>query len=137
MRSELTGKASRIAVRQWARRRGLFTAFDGEHFYALSPWPGAARRVLRIDASPGRHSVALGRALGYPACCCLAARRHGDEGLDAWAEKLLSRTFIGPFRRINPGGYLAGKSSISHVPCSPRCEASLRMARTLSGKIEI
>jgi hypothetical protein len=133
MRSQVTGRLDRTELRRWARRAGLYAAMDGEGFFALSRHAGSARRVLRMDARPGRHLVALGRALGYPICCCRAAARCKEEGLDSWSEAIASRRFIGLFRLIQPRDYLTGRSSISHVPCSPRCAASLRMAQALEG----
>lgn len=133
MRSQVAGRLDRAELRRWARRAGLYVAVDGDGFFALSSHAGSARRVLRIDARPGRHLIALGLALGYPICCCRAAARRKEEGLDAWAEAMSSRRFIGLFRLIQPIGYLTGRSSISHVPCSPRCAASLRMAQALEG----
>lgn len=133
IRSQIVGRVDRAELRRWARRAGLYAVVDRDGFFALSRDPSSARRVLRIDARPGRHVVALGRALGYPICCCLMAARRREEGLDAWVEALSSRRFVGLFRLIQPSGYLAGNSSISHVPCSARCAASLRMAHAVAG----
>ena len=135
IRSQLADRADRTELRRWARRAGLYVVIDRDGFFALAPEPSSARRALRIDARPGRHVVALGRVLGYPICCCRAAARCEEEGLDAWAKVISSRRFIGLFRLIRPDGYLAGTSSISHVPCSPRCTASLRMAQALDSGV--
>lgn len=134
MRSQVAGRLNRLEVRAWARRTGLFAVFDKDGFFSLSKSASSARRVLRIDARPGRHTAALGRALGYPPCCCLAAARRRDEGLDEWARAMSSRRFVGLFRLIDPNGYVAGSSNISHVPCSPCCSASLRMGRALGSE---
>lgn len=131
IRSQVTDRVDRTELRRWARRAGLYAVVDREGFFAFSRHPDSARRVLRIDAQPRQHVIALGRALGYPICCCRAAARRKESGLDAWAEALSSRRFIGLFRLIQPRGYLTGSSRISHVPCSPRCAASLRMAQAL------
>ena len=133
MRSQVAGPLDRGEVRRWARRSGLFAVVDRDGYFSMSRSSSSARRALRIDARPGRHLMALGRALGYPVCCCLAARRRSEEGLDAWAEVISRRRFAGLFRLIDPGGYGAGRSSISHIPCSSQCAASLRMARALVG----
>jgi hypothetical protein len=134
MRSQVAGRLNRLEVRAWARRAGLFAVFDKDGFFSMSKSASSARRVLRIDARPGRHTTALGRALGYPLCCCLAAARRKEERLDEWARVMSSRQFIGLFRLINPNGYVAGRASISHVPCSPCCSASLRMVRALGSE---
>jgi len=132
IRSQVEGPLDRAKVRRWARRAGFHVAICQDGFFAMSRDGGLARRALQIDARPGRHTVALGRALGYPACCCVAAGRRNDEGLDAWAAAISARRFCGQFRLIQPAGYTAGDACISHVPCSPRCAASLRMARSLN-----
>lgn len=134
MRSQVAGPLDRVEVRRWARRSGFFAVVDRDGFFSISRSASSARRTLRIDARPGRHLMALGRALGYPDCCCLAARRRSEEGLDAWAQVISKRRFAGLFRLIYPGGYLAGGSSLSHIPCSARCRASLRMAVALVGE---
>ncbi len=133
IRSQVAGPVDRTELRRWTRRTGLFAVVDKDGFFSLSADASSARRVLRIDARAGRHVVALGRALGYPICCCRAAARCKEERLDAWAEVISSRRFVGLFRLIQPKGYLNGSSSISHVPCSARCAASLRMACALAG----
>lgn len=134
MRSQVAGQLNRGEVRRWARRFGFFAAIDRDGFFSISRNASYARRTLRIDARSGQHLMALGQALGYPVCCCLAARRRSEEGLDAWGEVISKRRFAGLFRLINPGGYVAGRSSISHIPCSSRCAASLRMARAFVGE---
>ena len=134
MRSQVAGQLDRGEVRRWARRSGFFAVIDRDGFFSISRSASCARRTLRIDAQPGRHLMALGQALGYPVCCCLAARRRSEEGLDAWGEVISSRRFAGLFRLIHPGGYVAGRSNISHIPCSSRCAASLRMARAFVGE---
>jgi len=115
-------------LRRWARRHGLFTSIDADGFAAISRNPATARRVIDLDRRPGRHTLALGTMLGYPPCCSRAAARGGDEGIDRWHATMESRQFHGRFRAIDPSGYVDGSSRISHVPCSTRCQPSLRMA---------
>jgi hypothetical protein len=134
IRSQVRGRLDRSEIRRWARRAGLFAVVEKDGFFSMSRNASSARRVLRMDARPGRHTNALGRALGYPFCCCLAAAHRKEEGLDDWARAMSSRRFVGLFRLIDPKGYIAGRANISHVPCSPRCLASLRMARALSSE---
>ena len=127
IRSELRACPARV-LQAWARRRRLFPAVDGDGFFAMARRPAEARRLLRIDRLARPHLVTLGRALGYPACCCLAAARRGEEHIDEWSAEISSETFIGAFKLINPDGYAEGRALLSHVPCSPRCLPSLRMA---------
>lgn len=115
-------------LRRWARRQGLFTSVDAEGFAAISRDPATARRVIDLDRRPGRHTLALGTMLGYPPCCSRAAARVGDEGIDRQHAAITTQRFYGRFLAIDPSGYADGSSRISHVPCSPRCLPSLRMA---------
>ncbi|TWB87536.1 hypothetical protein FBZ93_12197 [Bradyrhizobium macuxiense] len=116
---------------RWIRRRGLHVINDPDGFVVISDSPALSRHILAIDRSPVAHTYHLGRALGYPHCCCLKAASFGDEGLEKWALALRRRSFDGLFRAIDPRGYTDGKGLISHLPCSPRCHASLRMAMQL------
>ena len=114
-------------LRRWARRLGLFTSSDPDGYAALSRDPSTARRVIDLDRRPGRHTQALGALLGYPRCCSRAAARGGDEGIDEWHAAVAAKRFHGRFHAIDPAGYAAGTSLVSHVPCSPRCVASLSL----------
>lgn len=135
IRSEFAGRPDLVRVRQWARRRGLYLVADKDGFFALGPDSSTVRRTFRTDSRPGRHIVALGRLLGYPLCCCLAAARRLEEGLDSWAGSLSRRPFVGLFKFIRPGAYGSGEALISHVPCSARCRPSLVMALHLRNRI--
>lgn len=135
IRSRLTAQPTSALLRQWARRNGLFMVVDEHGYFTLSSSGLAARRALKIDSRAGRHTIALGLALGYPRCCSLAAGRHGDENLDAWAQEVALRRYPGFSQLISPDGYLRGKALLSHVPCSSRCRTSLTMAaRAMSAK---
>lgn len=135
IRSEFAGHPDLVRARQWARRLGLYLVADKDGFFALGADPSTVRRTFRTDSRTGRHMVALGRLLGYPLCCCLAAARRLEEDLDAWAGALSRRPFVGLFKLIRPGGYGTGESLISHIPCSARCTASLAMALQIRDRI--
>jgi hypothetical protein len=128
VRTQLSQSVDYSTVRRWARRRGWFVAIDDDGFLVFSPSPGLARHLLAIDRSPGRHTYKLGRSLGYPPCCCRAAARVGDEALDSWSTAMSARLFVGRFKAIDPRGYREGRAFISHIPCTPACVPSLRMA---------
>lgn len=115
-------------LRRWARRLGLFTSVDADGYAAISRSPAVARRIIDLDRRPGRHTLALGTMLGYPACCSRAAARVGDEGIDRRHQAVSRCRFHGRFRAIDPSGYVEGTSRISHVPCSHRCKPSLALA---------
>lgn len=120
-------------LRRWARRLGFFISVDADGYAAISRSPAIARIIIDLDRRPGRHTLALGTMLGYPACCSRAAARVGDEGIDLLHWALSVRRFHGRFRAIDPSGYINGTSRISHVPCSHRCKPSLALATRTVG----
>lgn len=120
---------------RFAWQLGCFAASDSEGFVVFSRCQLLSRQILILDRSRGDHTYALGRAFGYPRCCCRAAACVGDEGLDRWAREVGSRRFIGRFKAIDPIGYQRGQSLISHVPCSERCLPSLSMALALKMRL--
>ena len=121
--------AHRADVRRWARRQGLYASTDRDGYAVLSRSGTTARRVLGVDGRPGRHTMALGRMLGYPECCSRAAARAGEEGIDALAGAISALRFRGRFAAIDPTHYLTGGALLSHVPCSHTCAASATLAR--------
>ena len=127
LRTELLGAVPEATVRAWATHHGWFVRIDGA-FVSFSPTAWLARRVIDIDRSTAAHAYLLGILLGYPACCCRAAARSGEQAIDAQAERLAKHRFVGLFRLTDPKDYVRGKANISHVPCSRRCIPSLGMA---------
>lgn len=130
-RTEIQGVISDAEVGRWARLRGLYFCRDRDNFVVFSKRPELVRRVLAIDQTAGEHTVWLGQWLGYPSCCARTARRVGETHLDAWSEQVSRRRHVGNFVRTMVSGYAAGRALISHIPCSPHCSASLRMATQL------
>lgn len=120
------------ALIEWAVAHGWFAAADGEGFMAISRSPALSRKVLEIDRRSEPHTRELGIALGYPRCCCAAASRRGESGIDTWAAEAGSRRHVGLFRMIDPSGYLSGHALLSHIPCNSRCRCSLAMAKQIS-----
>lgn len=134
IRTEVVGTVGPEVIRRWARASGLFVAFDDDRYVAFSPIPGLSRRVLAIDREQTPHTLRLGLALGYPLCCCRSANRIGEQNLDEWSAKMAKCAFFGRFKLIDPSGYGEGLSLISHIPCSPRCTASLKQVNSLLRK---
>lgn len=128
IRTELAVPVSQDVVRAWMRRLGWYTAIDGDDFLIVSPSCTLARMILAIDRDDCPHTFRLGRALGYPTCCCRAAACVGERNLDSWALALCRRRFSGRFKLIDPTHYRDGNALISHIPCSIFCQASLQMA---------
>jgi hypothetical protein len=116
------------ALGSWSDRRCLDFASDGEGFACVGRGAGAAALVLDIDRRNEAHEADLGRVLGYPLCCCERVASVGESGIDAYAAEVAAWLFEGDYRRIDPSGYKAGRALISHLPCSPVCEASLVIA---------
>lgn len=128
LRTELSIPVSHNVVRAWMRHLGWYTAIDGDDFIVVSRSAALARMILAIDCDDSPHTFRLGRALGYPTCCCRAAAGVGEQNLDSWALALSREPFIGRFKLIDPSHYKDGNALISHIPCSASCHASLQMA---------
>lgn len=116
------------ALLRWCHERELDFAFDSEGFVCIASNEGASEHILGIDRRSESHEIDLGLALGYPLCCCERVAAIGESGIDAYAIEVALWTFAGSYQRINPCGYRQGLSLISHLPCSPTCEASLEIA---------
>ncbi len=128
IRTELTVPVRQEVVRIWMRHLGWYIAIDRDGFLVVARSSTLARKILAIDRDDSSHTFRLGRELGYPTCCCRAAASVGEQNLDSWALALSQRSFIGRFRLIDPIHYREGNALVSHIPCSPFCQASLQMA---------
>jgi hypothetical protein len=131
LRTEVEGRVTPAELGRWSRRAGLFALADRDGFLVLSRRPGYARRLMAIDRAPGDHTAQLGHWLGYPNCCARAAARQGEAHLDTWAARLSHRRYMGRFAAIDVAAYRQGRATLSHIPCSASCNASLRMATAL------
>ena len=116
------------ALRKWCKQWGFDFAAYGEGFACISSKPGTASHILEIDRRADAHEIELGRALGYPACCCERVAELGESEIDSYAATVTRWSFEGAYRRINPVDYRSGRALISHLPCSPTCDASLAIA---------
>lgn len=116
------------ALGAWSERWGFDFATDGEGFACVGRGDGTAALVLEIDRRAEAHETELGLALGYPPCCCERVASVGESGIDAYAAEVATWPFKGEYRRTNPAGYRSGRALVSHLPCSPACDASLAIA---------
>lgn len=131
IRTELRSSVGAGIVFRWARRYKFFCALDEDQFLVLSRDSHLPRTLLAMDRSLGNHTYRFGMELGYPRCCCVKAAEVGESQLDEWASRWRVDLLRGVFRLIDPSDYVDGRALISHIPCSPRCQASLKMARML------
>lgn len=82
-----------------------------------------------VDDLPFPHATLLGKLLGYPKCCTHKITELGENKIDEWElTEFGDELLTGEYSLINPKLYTKGTALISHVPCSNRCEASLRLA---------
>jgi hypothetical protein len=116
------------AIASWCSSAGFDFATDLESYVCVARGKGDAVRILEIDERPDSHEFILGRALGYPECCCGRIAAVGESNIDRYAEEVAAWQFTGQYARINPSGYRSGCSLISHLPCHPACDASLVIA---------
>ena len=130
-RTQLQHTIAITSMKRWFYNRQLHVAFDREGFVVLSRYSNLLARLLELDRRESSHTFALGRALGYPYCCCRAAADVGESHLDAWAASMDRSEFLGAFRHIDPSLYVTGRGFISHIPCTARCRPSLLMAQSV------
>lgn len=116
------------ALGAWSEGWSLDFASDEEGFACVGREDGAAALVLEIDRRAEAHETEFGLALGYPLCCCERVASVGESDIDAYAAEVDTWSFEGEYRRTNPAGYRSGRALISHLPCSPACQASLLIA---------
>ena len=114
---------------RWSAGHGYGCAADDEGYCCVAADHTLARHVLEVDQRAEPHELELGLLLGYPPCCCEAVAALGESRIDEQALVVAGWSFAGPFRLIDPAGYRRGASLLSHLPCSPDCRASLRLAR--------
>jgi len=117
-------------VKLWCESYGLTVQVDQDGFISVAKSVELAIRVLEVDRSQEPHEQTLGLLFGYPKCCCEFVGRIGESKIDYLAEQIRQWKFDGEYRLIDPTDYLAGTSLICHLPCSPVCSASLKIARS-------
>jgi hypothetical protein len=129
LRSVLTTQAEATALRTWCQRAAYDFAIDADFYFCVAPFAGQAQTILDLDRQPEHHEYELGRALGYPSCCCRQIARLTEASIDTYAASIASWKFVGDYSLINPTGYITGDSLLSHLPCSPYCLPSLMLAK--------
>lgn len=112
----------------WCAAHGYACRVDEEGFCCVAPGAALAERVLEVDCRPEPHELELGLLLGYPQCCSVAVAAVGESAIDAHAAVVAGWPFMGAFRLIDPSGYRRGESLLCHLPCTPTCAPSLRIA---------
>ncbi len=121
----------------WARRQGFYAVPDSGGFCVISRTAALARMAADVDRQTTPHAAHFGRILGYPPCCCRAAAQVGESRIDEWAARASSRSRIGDYALTDPSGYTSGRAAISHVPCSPTCRPSLRLAKLVTRRSRV
>lgn len=115
-------------LRDWAQSYDADFAMDPDGYFCVSRTI-PAHEVLGIDSSPEPHEYEFGVLLGYPTCCAAAGAAVGEANLDMHLSTTVAQWhFPVPYQRIDPTAYISGAALICHIPCAPRCEASLAIA---------
>ena len=128
-RCRLTDPSLFPLLKPWCKQHGLAVRVDRDGFVCVAKTIELATRLLEVDRSPQPHERILGLLLGYPLCCAEFVADAGESNIDALAAEIRQWAFAGEYRLIDPSSYLDGASLICHLPCSPRCSASLAIAR--------
>jgi hypothetical protein len=127
IRSRLCDLSDSTVLREWAQMQGADFALDDDGFFCIAR-DGRGDEVLELDRRATTHEYELGLLLGYPECCVASIAKVGEHFIDRRAAEVSRCHFRPPYHLITPGGYTRGAALISHVPCTPRCTASLRIA---------
>lgn len=121
------------SLQRWCNRWRFDFSSEEDGFACVGVERGSAARVLDIDRRAEAHEMELGLILGYPRCCCERVASVGESNIDSHALVIAGWPFGGDYRRINPAGYRSGLALVSHLPCSPVCDASLAIANGARG----
>ena len=127
VRSQLLDRSDSVPLREWADAQDASFALDDAGFFCITR-DGAAHELLELDRRAASHEFELGIMLGYPTCCAATMAALGERHIDDRASVASRWNFAPPYHLINPARYAAGVALISHVPCTPSCDPSLRIA---------
>lgn len=130
IRSQLLDRSSSGPLREWAHAQGASFALDDAGFFCIAR-DGFANELLHLDRRVAPHEYELGLMLGYPRCCAATIAEIGEREIDERSSIAARWGFSPPYHLINPGMYAHGAALISHVPCTPSCEPSLRIAEAV------
>lgn len=131
LRLHVTKSRAQHALESWCKEHGYAATSNSSRYICIAKTQDATLRLQELDDSHEAHEYELGLLLGYPPCCCLKAAEVGESNLDEWEETMSQDA---AFRKlpnclIDPHRYTEGSSLISHIPCSPQCEASISIAK--------
>jgi hypothetical protein len=130
IRSQLLDRSDSVPLREWAEAQGASFALDHDGFFCVARG-GSANELLQLDRAVASHEYELGIMLGYPRCCAATIAEIGERQIDERVSLVSRWYFAPPYHLINPSGYARGEALISHVPCTPSCTASLRIAEAV------
>lgn len=130
IRSQLLNRSDCVPLREWADAQGASFALDDGGFFYITR-DGSANELLELDRRFASHEYELGLMLGYPRCCAATIAEIGEREIDDRASVASRWHFSPPYHLINPDGYAYGAALISHVPCTPSCAPSLRIAEAV------
>ena len=128
-RSRLLDEADTGVFADWCKANGMAGIVDEDTFVVVGKNLDVVEHALLIDRSPVPHEMPFGLLLGYPTCCCRVVAEAGEAEIDRLVDEASTWEFSGVFSMIDPSGYADGEALICHVPCSPRCLPSLRLAQ--------
>lgn len=117
-------------VCDWGDAFGFYTKIDNEGYVFLSIIQNVDL-LMSIDQSLENHCVKFGLLLGYPECCSKSIGNIGEEHIDEYEKNIVFNwSFEGKYHLINPKNHFEGGALISHIPCSPTCEYSYKIAKS-------
>jgi len=129
LRVKILGDALRFKMIDWCEKYRFNYLPDRDEYFLIAK----SRRILLLlhetDNSDKPHEYRLGLLLGYPKCCSKKISIIGEANIDLYENTVIKhQKFEGDFKWINPKAYKNGCALISHLPCNPQCQASLKIA---------
>lgn len=113
---------------------GWHMSYDQDHqdnFFFIAKDVTILKNLIFIDKSISSHEKELGALLGYPECCYNYISKHGENMIDKLDDKFSKQALMGEFALIDISHYREGICLLSHVPCSPQCVRSLKIAKNV------
>lgn len=130
LRIKLNDECIQDKLKMWCINNHFKFVTNEDNYFYIARDKYSVDQLKRIDDSYDPHEFEFGRLLGYPICCCQKIAVVGEVYIDEWEAIFVKEShFEGRYEIINPKGYSEGYSLISHIPCSPKCMPSLKIAQ--------
>jgi len=130
LRIKISQNENIVDLSHWCETNDFYFLLGKDDYAFIAKNKTIANNIEIIDISTSPHEYELGKMLGYPDCCCKKIAKICEENIDKYEDVFINEFNVkNSYVLINPKGYKEGYALISHIPCSPTCEYSLRIAQ--------